>query len=128
MRRPDLRHLPPFGLALTALGVGTLAVVLALSPSFVAALLAWTVGGVGVGLAYPGLYIRATTAGTSGLTATQLATAAITAETFGSLLGRAVGGAISSPDTPRGLIASYLVFAGVLVGAVAGAARSAGDR
>ncbi|GAA0944562.1 MFS transporter [Virgisporangium aurantiacum] len=128
MRRPDLRHLPPFGLALTALGVGTLAVVLAFSPSFVAALVAWTVGGVGVGLAYPGLYIRATTAGTSGLTATRLATAAITAETFGSLLGRAVGGAISSLDTPRGLIASYLVFAGVLVGAVAGAARSAGDR
>jgi hypothetical protein len=119
--RLRLRHLPPVGLALTALGTAALALFL---PSFAVALVAWTVGGIGVGLAYPGLYIRATTAGTSGFTATQLATAAITAETFGGLLGRAAGGAVSSLDVPRGLIASYLMFAVVLAGAVVGAARS----
>jgi MFS family permease len=127
-RRADLRHLPPCGLALTAVGVGTMAVVLLVSPSFAAALVAWTVAGVGVGLAYPGLYVRSTTAGTGGLTATQLASAAITAETFGGLLGRAAGGAIASADAPRGLVAAYLLFAAVLLGAVAGAVRSAGDR
>jgi MFS family permease len=127
-RLPALRHLPPAGLAVTALGVGTLAVVLLVSPSFGVALVAWTVAGVGVGLAYTGLYIRSTTAGGSGLTATELATAAITAETFGGLLGRAAGGAIGSLGPPRGLAAAYLLFAAVLVGAVAAAARSAPSR
>lgn len=111
------RRLPPVGLALAALGAGGLAV---FPPSFGAALIVWTIGGVGVGLAYPGLYIRASTAGGSGLTATQLATAAITAEAFGSLLGRAVGGAVASVD----LVLAYAVFGVVLAGAAAGATRS----
>jgi MFS family permease len=117
-------RLPPIGLALAALGVGTLAVTLVVDPSYPVALVAWTVGGIGVGLAYPGLYMRATTAGTSGLTATELATAAITAETFGSLLGHAAGGTVTSLGTPDGLIASYLLFGVVLAVAVGGAARN----
>ncbi|HEX8867207.1 MAG TPA: hypothetical protein VF821_16230 [Lentzea sp.] len=52
---------------------------------------AWAVGGISVGLAYPGLYVRATNAGTSGFTAAELAAAVITAECTGQLLGRAVG-------------------------------------
>jgi MFS family permease len=123
-RNHHLRHLPSLGLGLTALGVGALAVALIVSPSFGVALTAWTAAGVGVGLAYPGLYIRATTAGASGFTATQLATAAITAEAFGGLLGRAAGGAISSLDTPGGLIASYLMFAAVLLAAAVAATRT----
>jgi MFS family permease len=118
------RYLPPLGLALTALGVATLAATLVLSRSFGVALVAWTATGVGVGLAYPGLYVRATTAATTGLTATQLATAAITAETFGSLLGRAAGGAIGSLGAPRGLVASYGLFAVVLAAAAVAATRS----
>jgi len=124
MRRHDLRLLPPLGLGLTAVGVGALAVIAILSPSFGAALVMWTAAGVGVGLAYPVLYIRSTTAGASGFSATQLATAAITAEAFGGLLGRAAGGAIGSLDAARGLIASYLMFAVVLLCAAAAATRT----
>lgn len=120
-----VRYLPPLGLFLTALGVAVLALAV---PSFPAALVMWTLGGVGVGLAYPGLYIRSTTAGTSGFTATQLAAAAITAETFGSLLGQAAGGAISSLDPPDGLVASYLMCAVVLAAAAVGATRSRSDQ
>ncbi|GIJ74796.1 MFS transporter [Virgisporangium ochraceum] len=118
------RYLPPLGLTLTAVGVATMAATLVLSRSFGVALVAWTATGIGVGLAYPGLYIRATTAGATGLTATQLATAAITAETFGSLLGRAAGGAIGSLGAPRGLVVSYGVFAVVLAAAAVAATRS----
>jgi MFS family permease len=122
-RRRHMDHVPALGLALTAVGVGALAVMLVFSPSFGAALVMWTLAGVGVGLAYPGLYIRATTAGTDGFTATQLATAAITAEAFGGLLAGAVGGAISSLGGHRGLTASYLMFGGALVAAALAAAR-----
>ncbi|RIQ30086.1 hypothetical protein DY240_07630, partial [Jiangella rhizosphaerae] len=52
------RQVPAAGLALTAAA----AAVLAAGPrEFVVALVVWTVGGAGVGLAYPGLYLRATT-------------------------------------------------------------------
>jgi len=82
---------------------------------------AWAVAGIGVGLAYPGLYIRATTAGTSGFTAAELATAVITAECIGQLLGRAIGGTLSSAG---GLLGAYVLFAVALL-AAAGAARRA---
>ncbi|WP_340686931.1 MFS transporter [Amycolatopsis coloradensis] len=108
---------PVVGLGLTALGTA----VLTFGGSFVTALAAWTVAGIGVGLAYPGLYIRATTAGSSGFTAAELATAVITAECVGQLLGRAVGGALSSSGT--GLLASYTLFAVALAAATYAAAR-----
>jgi MFS family permease len=118
--RLRVRHLPPVGLALAAAGTGAVAVG---APAFAVALVAWTVAGIGVGLAYPGLYIRATTLPDSGtrFTATQLATAAITAETFGGLLGRAAGGAVTGQGGP---VAAYVMFAVVLAGAAAGAVRS----
>ncbi|MFE6610158.1 MFS transporter [Amycolatopsis sp. NPDC057786] len=108
---------PVVGLGMTALGTA----VLAFGGSFATALAAWAVAGIGVGLAYPGLYIRATTAGSSGFTAAELATAVITAECVGQLLGRAVGGALSSSGT--GLLASYTLFAASLAAAAYAAAR-----
>lgn len=111
------RHFPAAGLGMTALGTSALA----LGGSFAVALVAWTVAGIGVGLAYPGLYVRATTAGEGGLTATELATAVITAECTGQLLGRAAGGTLSSAG---GLVASYWLFAAVLTGAAIAATRT----
>lgn len=108
---------PVVGLGMTALGTA----VLAFGGSFATALAAWAVAGIGVGLAYPGLYIRATTAGSSGFTAADLATAVITAECVGQLLGRAVGGALSSSGT--GLFASYALFAVALAAAAYAASR-----
>ncbi|MFC3451302.1 MFS transporter [Amycolatopsis speibonae] len=112
-------RLPTAGLTLTALGTAAVA----FGGSFPVALAAWTVAGIGVGLAYPGLYIRATTA--DGFTAAELATAVITAECVGQLLGRAVGGALGSSGT--GLLTSYALFAAALT-AAAIAARPAGSR
>jgi hypothetical protein len=120
-------HFPATGLSMTALGTTTLAADLAAGRSFAVALVAWTVAGIGVGLAYPGLYIRATTAGTSGFTATELATAVITAECTGQLLGRAVGGTLSSAGDDGGLFASYLVFGAALVASVIAAGRTSSD-
>jgi MFS family permease len=95
------------GLALAAGGVAALAS----GASYVVALVGWTVSGIGVGLAYPGLYLSCTSAG-SGFDATELAAAVITAEAFGQLLGRAVGGAV-------GLVAAYGLFAAALFAAAA---------
>ncbi|AUI61748.1 MFS transporter [Amycolatopsis sp. BJA-103] len=110
-------YLPVVGLSLTALGTACVA----FGGSFPVVLAAWTVAGIGVGLAYPGLYIRATTAGSSGFSAAELATAVITAECVGQLLGRAVGGALSSTGT--GLLASYALFAVALAAAAIAALR-----
>jgi MFS family permease len=115
------RRLPTVGLSMTALGTAVLAVELAVGGTFVVALVAWAVAGIGVGLAYPSLYLRATTAGSDGFTAAELATAVITAECTGQLLGRAVGGTLSSANNIGGLLASYLLFA-VALSASAGAA------
>ncbi|HEY3471303.1 MAG TPA: MFS transporter [Amycolatopsis sp.] len=120
-------RLPAAGLSLTALGTTVLAVELLAGGSWVVAVVAWAVAGIGVGLAYPGLYIRATTAGASGFSATELATAVITAECTGQLLGRAVGGALSSSGGAGGLSASYLVFGFALVAAAVAATRATDD-
>ncbi|VVJ22320.1 Uncharacterised protein [Amycolatopsis camponoti] len=106
------RRFPATGLSLAALGTA----VLATGAPFAVVLAAWTAAGIGVGLAYPGLYVRATTAGPGGLTAIELATAVITAECVGQLLGRAIGGTLSSAG---GLFASYVVFAVALAAAAA---------
>ncbi|MDT7726100.1 MAG: hypothetical protein QOI21_2676 [Actinomycetota bacterium] len=118
------RRFPTAGLSVTAIATAVLAVELVISGSFVVALIAWAVGGIGVGLAYPGLYIRATTVGPSGFTATELATAVITAECTGQLLGRAVGGTLSSANSTAGLFASYVLFAVALIAAAGAATRT----
>jgi hypothetical protein len=121
------KRFPVTGLGLTALGTAVPAVALVADGPFAVVLGAWAVAGIGVGLAYPGLYISATTAGSSGFTAAELATAVITAECVGQLLGRAVGGALSSAGDTGGLFASYLLFAVALL-AAAGAASRADSR
>jgi MFS family permease len=119
------------GLALTAAAAGALAL-LAFGAVVPAAIAAWALGGAGVGLAYPGLYVRCTTPSADHPDAVALATAVITAEAFGGLLGRAVGGsvvslAVASGLSPRtGLVAAYAMFAGVLALGSSAAARAGG--
>ena len=110
------RKVPPaVGLALAAAGVA----VVAASSSYGLGLVAWTLAGAGIGLAYPGLYLRCTPAGGP---AAALATAVITAEGFGALLGSAAGGVLAST---AGLTPAYAAFAAVLVLAALAATRSA---
>jgi hypothetical protein len=109
------RRVPPaVGLAVAAAGVAVLATVAA----YPVGLVAWTLAGAGVGLAYPGLYLRCTPATGP---AAALATAVITAEAFGGLLGAAAGGLLASR---AGLVPAYAAFAAVLALAVAAATRS----
>jgi MFS family permease len=110
------RKVPPaVGLALAAAGVA----VVAASASYGLGLVAWTLAGAGIGLAYPGLYLRCTPAGGP---AAALATAVITAEGFGAMLGSAAGGVLAST---AGLTPAYAAFAAVLVLAALVATRSA---
>jgi MFS family permease len=110
--RPGRAH-PSVGLALAAGGVA----VLAATDGYAVGLAAWTAAGVGIGLAYPGLYVRCT----SSDRASEAATAVITAEAFGSLLGMAAGGAAVSL---AGLVPAYLAFAAVLAAAAVAALRA----
>ncbi|MEO6083308.1 MAG: MFS transporter [Umezawaea sp.] len=118
------RGFPPTGLGLAALGTAALAAQLVVDLPFAVAVVAWAVAGIGVGLAYPGLYIKATTAGKGGFTATELATAVITAECTGQLLGQAIGGTLSSADGSSGLLGSYVLFAVVLMAAAVASRRA----
>ena len=124
LMRQGKERLPAAGLGLTALAVAVLAAAPLTGSSYAVALATWTVSGIGIGLAYPGLYLRCTTAGSSGFSATELATAVITAEAFGGLLGRAVGGALGSLPGTGGLFASYALFAVTLAGAAVIALRT----
>jgi hypothetical protein len=116
-------------LALAAIGVAVLTATLTFSTAYVPAMASWTVTGIGVGLAYPVLYLTCTSVG-SGLEATTPATAVITAEAFGELLGRAGGGAVVSLATSagasrtHGLVASYTLFTLFLVAAATAATRA----
>ena len=120
--RRGIERFPAPGLGLTCVGVAVLAGTLLFAPSFGVALGAWTAAGIGVGLAYPGLYIRATSVGAHGFSPAALATAAITAEAFGGMLGGALGGVISSAS----LVVSYLMFAVFLAAASIAAGRTTG--
>jgi MFS family permease len=124
VRRPTVRdRLPAVGLAVSTLGAGTVALGAAVAPSFAVALTGWALAGVGVGLAYPVLYVLATTPSPRSPDAAALATAVITAEALGSVLGTGAGGAIGS-ISDAGLAIAYLVFTATL-GAAAWAATRA---
>lgn len=84
---------PAYGLGAAACGVAMIAVLGLVGGPWVGATLAWAATGAGVGLAYPGLYLRATTAGGT-LTATTLATAAVMTEDFGGLVASSIGAAL----------------------------------
>ncbi|WP_253828055.1 hypothetical protein [Prauserella aidingensis] len=103
---------------MAAVGTVGLTALLATTPSVPAAVAAWALAGAGVGLAYPSLYLMASTAGSSGFSATELATAVITAEAIGGLLGRSAGGALTSTGTTGGLFVTYLLY-GLALGAAA---------
>lgn len=93
---------PVWGMGLAAASLGAVAVLGLGGGTWIAALVAWTLVGLGIGLSYPGLYVRATTEDGS-ITASQLATAAITTESFGGLIGSTVGGAVGSLSSELGL-------------------------
>ncbi|TCP47848.1 MFS transporter [Tamaricihabitans halophyticus] len=119
---------PAAGLAATAAGTGVLTMAM-LPSAFGVALVAWTAAGAGIGFAYPRLYILSTTPDAS-LSATELATAVVTAETLGGLFGRSVGGAIIGFDATHGgagsggLLITYGLFALLLVAATLAATRA----
>ncbi|TWH20826.1 hypothetical protein [Prauserella rugosa] len=123
-RRWSGQRFPVVGLTLAAAGTIVLTSVLVTGPSVPIAVVAWAVAGIGVGLAYPSLYLMASTAGSSGFTATELATAVITAEAIGGLLGRAAGGVLTSTATTGGLVATYLTYSLALAAAALVAIRA----
>ncbi|UVI36950.1 MFS transporter [Brevibacterium spongiae] len=116
--------LPQIGLALAGISVLTLAIGLEYWPSYSLAIVAWALSGVGVGLAYPPLYVLASKPQADGVGPSELAVAVVTAEDFGGLMGRAVGGAISSFGGDSGLTVAYALFAASLIGAVAVTGRT----
>src|SRR3954447_4267909 len=103
-------RLPAIGLALSAIGAAAVMFGSVTAQVFAVALAGWPLTGVGVGLAYPVLYVRATTPGAGARDAAQLATAVITAEAFGSVLGGALGATIGSHGGSAGLAAAYGLF------------------
>lgn len=117
-------RLPVVGLAVATVGVLTVAVGMLVPPVFAVPLTGWTLTGVGIGLMYPGLYVLSTTPAHSGLDATGLAVAVITAEELGGLLGRVGGGRLSSLPGPAGLTVTYFLFAAALALAACAAGRS----
>ena len=112
------RRLPFAGMLLAAVGISALA-----EASWVMAVAAWGAAGVGVGLAYPRLYVAASTARGSSLSSSELAVAVITAEVFGGLIGQSVGGAVGSSAGFGGLTAAFAVFAVCLFAAAVAATR-----
>lgn len=124
------RGLPPvWGMTLTTVGVAAMAALGLTGAAWTGALVAWALTGLGVGLAYPGLYLRATTEEAS-LSANQLAAAVITTESFGGLIGSAAGAALTSASGVLGITRgdalawSYVGFAAVLLLTAVAAARS----
>lgn len=122
---------PAWGMALSAVAVAVVAVVGLAGGSWIVALVAWTLVGLGIGLSYPALYLRASTQDASTTaTATQLATAVITTESFGGLIGSSAGAGFGSLSDDFGLTRadawawSFLGFAAVLAAATVAAFRS----
>lgn len=119
---------PVWGLGLAAVSLGAVAVVGLARGPWVAALVAWALVGFGIGLSYPGLYLRATTEDGS-IGASELATAAITSEAFGGLIGSTLGGSVGSLSSELGLDrADAWCWAFVGFSIALGAAASAATR
>ncbi len=128
--RLGARGAPPvWGLSLAAAGVGLVGILGLAGGSWIAALTAWTLTGLGIGLSYPGLYLRATTEDATTV-ATQLATAVITTESFGGLIGSTAGAGLGSFSSDLGISRgdawswSFAGFAVVLAAAAVAASRS----
>lgn len=113
---------PVLGMALAAIASLTLVLGAVVEPSAGMALAAWAAVGAGVGLAYPRLYVAASTPRGNRLSSSELATAVITAEAFGGLIGQSVGGAVSSVE--GGIVAAYVIFGCCFAAAAATAIRA----
>ena len=130
LRDHGLAPEPGIGLGVTAAGTAVVGGLLLGDAAFPVALVIWAVAGAGVGAAYPTLYVRATTPDDA-IDATELASAVITTESFGGLVGSAAGGAVASASAVLGtspqtaLAIAYLGFAGALALAAVAATRSA---
>lgn len=116
-RVADSLVVAPAGLVIAGFGtIGT-----ALSPTVGLALGMWSAAGVGIGLAYPRLYVGATTlsdTSTQLSDPTTIAKAVIAAEAFGGLVGPAAAAALAADAGLRATI----VTAGVVLLAATGAA------
>lgn len=120
-----VRHvLPALGLAVSTVGVAAVALGDLVDPVLAVALTGWTIAGAGVGLAYPVLYLRASSSTPGTSDAARLAAAVITAESFGALLGGSLGGAISAHT----LGSAYVLFAVCLAAGAYAATRSSACR
>lgn len=115
------------GLLVAGLSTAVLVLGIELWPSYSLALAAWTLSGVGVGLAYPSLYVLASKPQAEGVGPSELAVAVITAEDFGGLMGKTVGGAVSSFDGSGGLSAAYALFSFALVASTFAVGRAKGE-
>ncbi len=120
---------PAAGLTLTTVGVVVAGTLLLTNATYPLALITWTAVGAGVGAAYPTLYLRATSPDAA-TDAHTLASAVITTETFGGLVGSTVGGAGISASLSSGFAApttfglAYFGFAAALGLGVFAAVRS----
>ncbi|KHL02482.1 hypothetical protein LK10_12505 [Sinomonas humi] len=125
-----LRHAPSIGMGTAATGTMLVSLLGLAGASWLAALCAWTLTGIGIGLSYPTHYLRATTAHTPAAAA-QLATAAVTTESFGALAGATLGAGFGSLSTELGIgrgtawLWAFSGFAMVLAFAAIAAARTA---
>lgn len=131
LRDRGLAPSPAVGLAVTTAGVAATSVLLLTGAPYPTALIAWTIVGAGVGAAYPSLYLRATTPDAAeAAEANTLASAVITTESFGGLVGSTAGGAAISAAVIAGIPErtsyglTYLGFAAALTLATAAAIRS----
>lgn len=120
---------PAAGLTVTTIGVVLTGTLLITSATYTLALITWAAVGAGVGAAYPTLYLRATTPDAA-TDAHALASAVITTETFGGLVGSTAGGAVISASLSSGFTGpttfglAYFAFAASLGLAVLAAGRS----
>lgn len=136
LRDRGLAPSPAVGLAVTTAGVAATGALLLTGAPFLGALIAWTIvgAGAGVGVAYPSLYLRATTpnatVASDSAEANTLASAVITTESFGGLVGSTAGGAAISAAVIAGIPErtsyglTYLGFAAALALATWAAIRS----
>ncbi len=129
LRERGIAPSPAAGLTVTTIGVVLTGTLLITSATYTLALLTWAAVGAGVGAAYPTLYLRATTPDAA-TDAHALASAVITTETFGGLVGSTAGGAVISASLSSGFAGpttfglAYFAFAAALGVAVLAAVRS----
>jgi len=123
---------PALSMSVVAICVGGTCLAGAAHISWLVGALCWLLSGVGVGFFYPSVYLVATTP-TAGFTEERAAAAAISTESFGSLMGGAIGGVLVSTgghgSGAADFVAAYLLLTTALaVAAVASYRLSTGQQ